>query len=116
MSAPAPARGASGIEAAVLAVVVAALAAAVLLWLATSLSAALFGAGWPALGAADTAHALVALPRQLGDPTRAWPLASRAELAGPVGFYATLAALLAVAGTLAALAAPALARAIRGTS
>src|SRR4051794_37883617 len=104
MSAPTPAGGASGMETAVLSAAVVALAAAVLLWLATSLSAALFGAGWPALGAADTAHALVALPRQLGHPTRAWPLASRAELAGPVGFYATLAALLTAAGTLAALA------------
>jgi type IV secretion system protein VirD4 len=116
MSAPAPARGATGIEGAVVAVALALVAAAVVLWLATSLSAALFGRGWPALGAADTAHALVALPHQLSHPARAWPLASRAELAGPVGFYATLATLLAVSGTLATLAGPALARAIRGTN
>ena len=93
---------------------VALVAAALLLWLTSSLSAALFGAGWPALGSADTAHALVALPHQLGDPAGAWPRRTRHGLAGPVGFYATLAALLVGAGALAAIAGPALVRLLGG--
>jgi type IV secretion system protein VirD4 len=65
-----------------------------LVWLAASLSAALFGAGWPAARMLDVAAALLALPDHLGDPARAWPPPHRAAMAGPIPFYAFLALLL----------------------
>lgn len=58
-----------------------------LFWFSTSLAAAVFGDGWPHLGAQDAVTALWELPGELGDPARAWPHWVRAGLAGPVGFY-----------------------------
>jgi type IV secretion system protein VirD4 len=72
-----------------------------LLWLATSVAALAFGDGWPSLGADDVVRALFGLPGELGDPAKALPRETRRELAGPVGFYAVLAPLLAIVGALA---------------
>jgi micrococcal nuclease len=45
----------------------------------------------------ETLAVLVSLPTHLGDPAQAWPPAARVVLPGPVGFYAVLAVVLAVA-------------------
>jgi type IV secretion system protein VirD4 len=71
--------------------------AAVVAWVWGGVAGVLFGAGWPAVNGGGVAHAVVSLPTSLGDPRRAWPAAVRADLPGPVGFYAALAVLAMLA-------------------
>jgi type IV secretion system protein VirD4 len=72
-----------------------------LLWLAGALSAALFGAGWTPIPAAQTITVAIHLPSHLGDPRAAWPAPARRSLPGPLGFYLTLALLLVALAALA---------------
>jgi type IV secretion system protein VirD4 len=76
-------------------------AVATALWLWGGLAGALFGAGWPHVGASELLGVLVRLPSRLTDPARAWPPGVRHGLPSAGGFYAALALL---AGTAAALA------------
>jgi type IV secretion system protein VirD4 len=75
-------------------------AVATALWMWGGLAGALFGSGWPHVGASELLGVLVRLPSRLTDPARAWPPATRHGLPGAGGFYAALALL---AGTAAAL-------------
>lgn len=68
-----------------------------LLWLTGALSAALFGAGWTPLGISDLSATAIRLAAHLGDPRLAWPREFRHALPGALGFYVTLAVILAVA-------------------
>ncbi len=68
--------------------------AAGLLWLTGQLSGLLFGGEWPPVAFSDSPAIVLDYPDHLGDPEQAWPPAAREDLPGPVGFYATLAALL----------------------
>jgi type IV secretion system protein VirD4 len=72
-----------------------------LVWLWGALAGALFGGGWPHLGAGQLPGVLVRLPARLSDPAGAWPAATRARLPGPSGFYAALAVLGLATGVLA---------------
>ncbi len=67
-----------------------------LLWLWGGVAGALFGAGWPRLGAGQLLGVLVRLPGHLGDPAGAWPARTRAGLPGAGGFYGALGLLAAV--------------------
>jgi type IV secretion system protein VirD4 len=71
------------------------------LWLWGGVAGALFGSGWPRVGASELLGVLVRLPSRLTDPARAWPPAVRPGLPGPGGFYTALALLAAAAGTIA---------------
>jgi type IV secretion system protein VirD4 len=77
-------------------------AVATTLWLWGGVAGALFGSGWPHVGASDLLGVLVRLPSRLADPARAWPPDDRHGLPGAGGFYAAL-ALLAGAGGATAL-------------
>jgi type IV secretion system protein VirD4 len=72
-----------------------------LVWLWGGLAGALFGGGWPHVGAAEVFGVLMRLPARLSDPAGAWPRPARARLPGPAGCYAAL----ALAGTLTGLGA-----------
>jgi type IV secretion system protein VirD4 len=65
------------------------------IWLWGGIAGAAFGRGWPHVNGGELAGILVRLPAQLSHPARAWPLATRSRLPGPVGFYAALALLVA---------------------
>jgi|SRR5579884_847413 len=78
------------------------LGAGAVLWIATGLGAVASGHGWPRIGARTLAAALLALPSHLGDPRIAWPMSLRAQLPGPVAFYAALTLTLAIAILLVA--------------
>jgi type IV secretion system protein VirD4 len=80
-----------------LAVIGGVLAVAGTLWLWGGLAGALFGSGWPGVGAGQLLGVLTRLPSRLSDPADAWPAAVRADLPAALGFYAAL-ALLAGAG------------------
>jgi type IV secretion system protein VirD4 len=69
-------------------------------WAWGGLAGVLFGRGWAHTGAGQLLGVLVRLPSRLSDPARAWPLASRAGLPGPSGFYAALALLVLIVMTL----------------
>jgi type IV secretion system protein VirD4 len=88
------------------AVLVAVIACAVLvtgtLWLWGGVAGALFGSGWPHVGASELLGVLVRLPSRLNDPARAWPPGVSHGLPGAGGFYGAL-ALLAVGGGVAAV-------------
>jgi type IV secretion system protein VirD4 len=75
---------------------------AVLVWVWTGTAGALFGSGWPAIRGEQLAHALLALPRHLADPRRAWPRTIATHLPDTAAFYAALGLLaLALAGGVA---------------
>jgi type IV secretion system protein VirD4 len=63
-------------------------------WLWGGIAGLAFGNGWPRIGGAGLAGTLVRLPGHLKDPAQAWPATARAQLPGPVGFYAALAVLV----------------------
>ena len=63
---------------------------ALLLWLWGGLAGALFGGGWPELGAGDLPRVALRLPARLGDPAHAWPRALWSGLPGAAGFYGAL--------------------------
>jgi len=74
-----------------------------LLWLWGGVAGALFGDGWPAIGAGQLWGVLTALPSHLDDPARAWPTLARSRLPGPIGFYAALAVLVGAVAALVGL-------------
>lgn len=61
------------------------------IWLIGGLAGLIFGAGWPAIGAADLGAIALRLPSHLAEPRQAWPPAARSELPGAVGLYASAA-------------------------
>jgi type IV secretion system protein VirD4 len=70
------------------------------LWLWGGVAGALFGTGWPQVGASDLLGVLVRLPSRLTDPARAWPPGVRHDLPAAGGFYAALALLAGAGGAL----------------
>ncbi len=92
-------------DAAVLAVLAAAAALGLLVWLWGGVAGVLFGRGWPSLPAAELPGVIFRLPGRLADPARAWPHPAGARLPGPAGCYlALLLVLAAAAGLLRAAA------------
>ena len=77
-----------------------AVVAVLLLWGAGNLSALLAHGKRLQTPLTETGTVAVRLARHPGDPAAAWPAADRKRLPGPVGFYATLAALTLAAGGL----------------
>jgi type IV secretion system protein VirD4 len=77
------------------------LAVAALVWLWGGIAGAVFGDGWPRVGAGALLGVLTRLPGHLGDPAAAWPPAARSGLPGPGGFYAALGMLASAAAALA---------------
>jgi type IV secretion system protein VirD4 len=75
--------------------------AGALVWLWGGVAGALFGGGWPRVGAGDTLTVLTRLPGRLSDPASAWPGAARAELPGPAALYGSLAILLMAGAVMA---------------
>ncbi len=90
-------------DAALVALIGTVAAVATTLWLWGGLAGALFGAGWPRVGASELLGVLVRLPSRLTDPARAWPPAVRRGLPGAGGFYAALALLAAAGGSAAVI-------------
>ena len=76
------------------------LAVAGTLWLWGGLAGALFGSGWPRVGAGQLLGVLTRLPSRLSDPAGAWPAAVRPGLPGAPGFYAALAMLAGAGGAV----------------
>lgn len=95
--------GAGISDAALLAVVGIALAAAAALWLWGGLAGILFGDGWPRVSAGQLLAVIGRLPARLRDPAAAWPRADRNLLPGAGGVYAALAVVLGACGALAVL-------------
>jgi type IV secretion system protein VirD4 len=90
-------------DAAMLALIGAAVALCGFVWAWGGIAGSLFGAGWPALGAGQLVGVLVRLPTRLLHPAQAWPAPARSALPGAGGFYAALALLCAAAVTGVAL-------------
>ncbi len=76
------------------------LAVAGTLWLWGGLAGALFGSGWPRVGAGQLLGVLTRLPSRLSDPAGAWPAAVRPGLPNAPGFYAALAMLAGAGGAV----------------
>jgi len=68
------------------------------LWLWGGVAGAVFGSGWPGVGAGQLLGVLTRLPSRLSDPAGAWPAAVRADLPGAPGFYAALVMLAGAGG------------------
>jgi len=94
-------------------VVLYAMAALVLLmfacWGVVDLAIQLFGTARHAVSVAAAVSGMIHVPAHLGDPRAAWPLAVRAQLPGPAGFYAAT-ALVVLAAVLGAVVCGALYR------
>ncbi|MBV9311335.1 MAG: type IV secretory system conjugative DNA transfer family protein, partial [Solirubrobacterales bacterium] len=73
------------------------LAVGLILWLWGGLAGEVFGGGWPHVEAGDLARVAARLPARLTDPASAWPDRARESLPGPLGFYAALGLLGALA-------------------
>jgi type IV secretion system protein VirD4 len=73
------------------------------LWMWGGVAGALFGSGWPHVGASELLGVLVRLPSRLTDPARAWPPAVRQGLPGAGGFYAALGLLAGACGAVAVM-------------
>jgi type IV secretion system protein VirD4 len=86
---------------ALLVLIACAVAVGALLWLWGGVAGAVFGSGWPHVGAGQLPAVLIRLPTRLGDPAAAWPAPARTRLPGAAGFYAALALLCAGALTVA---------------
>jgi len=86
-------------DAAILTAIGCALAVCGSVWMWGGLAGALFGGGWPSVGASELVGVLTRLPAHLSDPATAWPDPARSRLPGPGGFYAAL--LLLAVGLLA---------------
>jgi type IV secretion system protein VirD4 len=80
------------------------------LWLWGGVAGALFGGGWPHVGATELLGVMVRLPSRLTDPARAWPPGVRHGLPSAGGFYGALALLAGAAAALGLTAGPALGR------
>jgi len=76
-------------------------ALAATLWLWGGIAGAVFGSGWPSVGAGQLLAVLIRLPSRLSDPAGAWPPAVRPDLPGAGGFYA---AFVVLAGAVAGVA------------
>jgi len=81
-----------------LGVIGAVLAVAGTLWLWGGLAGAVFGSGWPRVGAGQLLGVLTRLPSRLSDPAAAWPATVRPGLPGAPGFYAALVILAGAGG------------------
>jgi type IV secretion system protein VirD4 len=99
-----PGRSDSAGEVLMLAVIGCALALGGVVWVWGGLAGALFGSGWPRLGAGQLLGVLVRLPAHLSAPEAAWPSVARAQLPGAAWCYAALALVLAAAASTLALA------------
>jgi type IV secretory pathway TraG/TraD family ATPase VirD4 len=84
----------TAVDAVLIGLLAAALAASIGMWLTGQLAAMLFLDRWPSLSLADGLEAALHLPAHLGDPRQAWPASARAGL--PAGMLP-----YAVAGPLA---------------
>jgi type IV secretion system protein VirD4 len=82
------------LERAALGALAAALAIALLLWAAGSISGRIFLGAWPGTRFSQMGSVLVDFHAHFGDPAAAWPAPERTRIPGPVDFYVTLAALL----------------------
>jgi type IV secretory pathway TraG/TraD family ATPase VirD4 len=91
-------------DAALVALIATIAAVAATLWLWGGVAGALFGSGWPHVGASDLLGVLVRLPSRLTDPARAWPPSVRRGLPGAAGFYGALALLGGAAGAAVLIA------------
>ena len=80
------------------------LVAAGLVWLTGQLAGLLTAGSWPEVPLSELPGILVRLRDQVGDPAAAWPASVRDRLPGPLGMYATLAAILATPLALGVLA------------
>jgi type IV secretion system protein VirD4 len=90
--------------------------AGALVWLWGGIAGALFGRGWPSVGAGQLLEVLTRLPARLARPASAWPGSARGALPGAGGFYAALAVLLSAASAVAVLAARAGGSIVRGSN
>jgi hypothetical protein len=75
-----------------------------LVWLVGQLAGLLASGSWPDVSLSELPGILARLRDHAGDPAAAWPAGVRDRLPGPVGMYATLAAILATPLALGALA------------
>ena len=75
---------------AVLCLLGAVLLAGLIVWSAGQLAGRLSHGRWPAVPLAEAGAVALALPGHLTDPAASWPESVRAQLAGPVLFYAVL--------------------------
>jgi hypothetical protein len=73
-------------------------------WLVGQLAGLLDSGTWPDVPLAELPGILARLRDHAGDPAAAWPAGVRDRLPGPLGMYATLAAILATPLALGALA------------
>lgn len=72
-----------------------------ILWATGELSGSLATGRRPGASFSEMGGVVVRIFEHAGDPKLAWPKAVRADMAGPVAFYATLALLVGVASALA---------------
>ncbi len=114
MSGPRPSDGLSDV--AVLVVIGGVVAAGTLVWLWGGIAGALFGAGWPSVGAGQLFGVMTRLPARLSDPGSAWPGRTRAALPGTGGFYAALVVLVSLGTIGAVIVARASGTIVRGAS
>ena len=91
-------------DAVVLAVIAGLATLATALWLWGGLAGALFGSGWPHVGAAQLLGIVIRLPSHLSDPAGAWPAVARSRLPGAGGFYGALALLAGAAAVVVVVA------------
>jgi hypothetical protein len=75
-----------------------------LVWLVGQVAGLLAAGSWPAVPLSELPGILARLCDHLGDPAAAWPASVRDGLPGPLGMYATLAAILATPLALGVLA------------
>jgi hypothetical protein len=75
-----------------------------LVWLVGQLAGLLFSGTWPEVPLSELPGILARLRDHAGDPAAAWPAGVRDQLPGPLGMYATLAAILAIPFALGVLA------------
>jgi type IV secretion system protein VirD4 len=87
-------------DVAVLVLIAGVLVAGGIAWLWGGIAGALFGGGWPRVGAGELLGILTRLPRHLGDPADAWPPRARSGLPAAGGFYAALGLVLSAAAVL----------------
>jgi hypothetical protein len=75
-----------------------------LVWLVGQVAGLLASGTWPEVPFSELPSILARLRNHAGDPAAAWPAGARGLLPGPLGMYATLAAILATPLALGALA------------
>jgi hypothetical protein len=75
-----------------------------LVWLVGQVAGLRASGAWPEVPLSELPGILARLRDHAGDPAAAWPANMRHRLPGPLGMYATLAAILATPPALGALA------------